>query len=76
MAQTKGYTHYACDRCGKSAFMVDGSAEAREWREVRRVTAGGSESVKLLCPECRKSYEDLVTKHDILFNSFMRREEV
>ncbi len=76
MAKTDGYSKYACDRCGKSAYIADGATESQQWRQVTRISADYGESKRLLCPECSSAYFEFARKQDSAFDEFMRKEAV
>lgn len=76
MAKTENITRYACDRCGASAYLQQGSAAAGDWREVERFDQYGSKSSRLLCKACTDEYKRLAAKHDSDFQAFMANNDV
>lgn len=75
MAKTEGYAQYVCDRCNKSMYATDGSPDAQSWRTVRRITADGTETSRLLCPACNAEYRALAQSQDSAFGDFMAAKE-
>lgn len=71
MAKSTGFSQLVCDRCGREAYAADGSPTAQSWREVSRVDQGGATVTRLLCPECHRSYRELVSTQDAGFSEFM-----
>ena len=76
MAVTGGYQHYTCDRCGKEAYLADGSAEASTWSTVNRVSVDKATSAQPLtpytmCSACRDDYIAFDRPQDDAFAAFM-----
>lgn len=56
---------YACDRCGKTMFVEDGSPERNQWYKVSIEIDGpiiGRKFMptKLLCYKCRDELDDIL----------------
>lgn len=76
MAVTSGYQHYQCDRCGKEAYLAEGSAEASTWTTVNRVSVDKATSAQPLtsytmCASCRDDYITFDRPQDDSFAAFM-----
>ena len=76
MAVTSGYQHYTCDRCGREAYLPDGSAEASTWSTVNRVSVDKATSAQPLtpytmCAACRDDYIAFDRPQDDAFAAFM-----
>lgn len=76
MAVTSGYQHYQCDRCGKEAYLAEGSAEASTWTTVNRVSVDKATSAQPLtsytmCATCRDDYIAFDRPQDDSFAAFM-----
>lgn len=76
MAVTSGYQHYQCDRCGKEAYLAEGSAEASTWTTVNRVSVDKATSAQPLtsytmCSACRDDYIAFDRPQDDAFAAFM-----
>lgn len=76
MAVTSGYQHYQCDRCGKEAYLAEGSAEASTWTTVNRVSVDKATSAQPLtsytmCASCRDDYIAFDRPQDDSFAAFM-----
>ena len=76
MAVTSGYQHYTCDRCGREAYLPDGSAEASTWSTVNRVSVDKATSAQPLtpytmCSACRDEYIAFDRPQDDAFAAFM-----
>lgn len=75
MARTSGYTLFACDRCGRQEYLLDGSVESRNWYDIRRYRAGqatgGDPETKTLCSGCYTEYVETAQQQDMDFDQWM-----
>ena len=72
MAKTDNYSQYICDRCGAVAYEQPNSPEAQKWATIRRITAAGSETTRVLCRTCAAAYQEFVDGQERDFQAFMK----
>lgn len=72
MAKTDNYSQFICDRCGKTAYEQPNSPAAQKWAIIRRITAAGSETSRVLCEPCGAAYQEFVEGQERDFVQFMK----
>lgn len=72
MAKTDNYSQYVCDRCGETAYAQPNSPDAQKWSTIRRITAAGSETSRVLCQACAREYQEFVEGQERDFINFMK----
>lgn len=76
MAREDGYTKVACDRCGRNAFLQEGSAAAQSWYDISHLSATASTSAQTpttytLCSDCYSAFQTLASTVDATFQNWL-----
>lgn len=71
MAKKTNYAQYACDRCGKQEYLLEGAVTVNKWYAVRRITADGVTQDYVFDAACYEQYQQLMATQDAAFNDFM-----
>lgn len=71
MPRRTNMTQCECDRCGSKEFLADDSPTSADWHDVERFTAEGKARRILLCDDCYRKYNQLLTQEDTQYRSFM-----
>lgn len=76
MAIESGYSKYSCDRCKKFAYLTTSNTQRRDYLEVMRVMVDGTQTKRVLCADCLRLYQDLVSVGDSQFTTFMANKPI